>query len=179
MRQVVGRCTGPYRRTFRPQATPVPETGGFQRRARQGWPPALSAVMAGVLSAIWPPCACRCCRVGRAGGHTAPVTRPTDPAHDQVSAPTEHAQPGVASRPRLTLSAAAEACAVSRSTLRRRLAQGAFPHAAQGTSGAWTVPIGDLLAAGLRVHAPQVAGAQAPPVVSKGSGPVHRPPAGA
>lgn len=66
---------------------------------------------------------------------------------------------------------------MSRSTLRRRLAQGAFPHAAQDTSGAWTVPVADLLAAGLRINAPRVAGEQAQPVVSRVSGPAHQLPA--
>ncbi len=83
----------------------------------------------------------------------------------------------MATRPRLTLSSAAQACAVSRSTLRRRLAQGAFPHAAQDTSGAWTVPVADLLAAGLRINAPRVAGAQAQPAVNALTHPAHQPPA--
>lgn len=52
---------------------------------------------------------------------------------------------------------------VSRITMRRRLESGAFPHARRDHgptgpgSGAWLVPVEDLLAAGFRLHAPDPA----------------------
>ncbi len=107
------------------------------------------------------------------------MTLPTDPAQPTVTLPGDLGQTGVATRPRLTLSAAAAACAVSRSTLRRRLTQGAFPNAVRDADGAWTVPVGDLLAAGLRVNAPRVSSEQGQPVaVSRLADPAHRPRAG-
>lgn len=100
------------------------------------------------------------------------MTLSADPAYGQVSAPTKPGQTGVGGRPMLTLTAAAAACAVSRSTLRRRLAGGAFPNAVRDADGAWTVPVGDLLAAGLRINAPQV-GRQGQPAVSMPTGTAH------
>jgi hypothetical protein len=57
-------------------------------------------------------------------------------------------------RPRLTLSEAARAAGVSKSTLRRRLTEGAFPGARRDPDpdGPWRVPIQDLLAAGLSLN---------------------------
>jgi hypothetical protein len=57
-------------------------------------------------------------------------------------------------RPLFTLTEAEAVTGASRSTLRRRLREGAFPSAAQGPDGTWRVPVEDLLAAGLRVNAP-------------------------
>ena len=51
-------------------------------------------------------------------------------------------------RPRWTLSEAAERVGASRSTLRRRLEAGAFPSAYRDTTGIWHIPLEDLLAAG-------------------------------
>jgi len=51
-------------------------------------------------------------------------------------------------RPKWTLSEASKRTGASRSTLRRRLETGAFPHATQAPDGSWRVPIEDLLAAG-------------------------------
>lgn len=57
-------------------------------------------------------------------------------------------------RPVLTLNAAAVACGVSRSTMRRRRESGAFPAAYTDTDGVWQVPVGDLLAAGFTLARP-------------------------
>jgi hypothetical protein len=58
------------------------------------------------------------------------------------------------SRPSLTLSEAASACGVSRSTIRRKHESGTFPGAWKDAEGAWRVPVEDLLAAGLRPGRP-------------------------
>jgi hypothetical protein len=50
----------------------------------------------------------------------------------------------------LTLTEAAEACGVSRSTIKRRLSD--FEHAHQDGSGSWRVPVSDLLGAGLKLR---------------------------
>jgi hypothetical protein len=50
----------------------------------------------------------------------------------------------------LTFSEAAEACGVSRSTIKRR--RGEFPHAYQDGAGVWRVPVSDLLGAGLKLR---------------------------
>ena len=50
----------------------------------------------------------------------------------------------------LTLSEAAEACGVSRSTIKRKLPE--FGNAYQGSDGVWKVPIADLLGAGLKLR---------------------------
>lgn len=62
-------------------------------------------------------------------------------------------------KPALSISQAAARCGVSRTTVRRRLNAGSFPHAwredrreAPG-SGPWQIPVTDLIAAGLDVHA--------------------------
>ena len=56
-------------------------------------------------------------------------------------------------RPLLTQRQAADACGVSRSTMRRAREAGRFPNAVlDGTT--WMIPVGDLLAAGYRLHAP-------------------------
>jgi hypothetical protein len=60
------------------------------------------------------------------------------------------------SRPRWTLTEAAQRVQVSRSTLRRRLEGGAFPGAVQDDSGAWTVTVEDLLGAGFTLARPVV-----------------------
>ena len=52
-------------------------------------------------------------------------------------------------RPAYTLSEAADACGVSRATIRRRLDAKAFPNAYKDAEGTWLVPIADLGAAGL------------------------------
>lgn len=74
-----------------------------------------------------------------------------------MTLPIELAQPDQApahpplQRPLLTLSDAAAACSVSRSTIRRRREDGAFPNAVQDDAGAWRIPVDDLLAAGLHL----------------------------
>lgn len=57
-------------------------------------------------------------------------------------------------RPRFTLREAAAACGVSLSTIRRRRESGEFPGAVKEDGRGWTVPVEDLLAAGLKVNAP-------------------------
>ncbi len=64
------------------------------------------------------------------------------------------------SRPELTLTDAAAACGVSRDTIDRRRKAGDFP-GARMADGRWVIPTDDLLAAGLRLHAPA---AEVPPV---------------
>ncbi|WP_432549143.1 helix-turn-helix domain-containing protein [Kineococcus arenarius] len=59
-------------------------------------------------------------------------------------------------RPRWTLTEAAQRVGVSRSTLRRRLAANAFPNAVQDASGAWTLGVEDLLGAGFTLARPVV-----------------------
>lgn len=58
----------------------------------------------------------------------------------------------------LTINAAAEMCGVSRDTVKRRLASGAFPNAIRvqgpGPRGPWRIPELDLRAAGLLSERP-------------------------
>lgn len=55
-------------------------------------------------------------------------------------------------RPRYPLSRAAQMAGVSLSTVKRRLAAGEFPNAVRDDSGAWLVPVEDLLAAGFHLN---------------------------
>lgn len=55
---------------------------------------------------------------------------------------------------RWTLAVAANECGVSKSTIKRRLAAGDLPNATKGARGAWTVPVTDLIAAGLEPGRP-------------------------
>lgn len=57
-------------------------------------------------------------------------------------------------RPELTMREAAAACEVSFSTIRRKREAGAFPAARRHERRGWMIPVGDLLAAGLRVNPP-------------------------
>jgi hypothetical protein len=58
-------------------------------------------------------------------------------------------------RPELTISQAAKACDVGRSSIRRRLDAGAFPDAHRtDDAGPWVIPVDNLLAAGLHVNRP-------------------------
>lgn len=55
----------------------------------------------------------------------------------------------------LTLTQAAEACLSSKSTIRRRLNEGAFPNSfREPEDGPWLIPVPDLIAAGFRVNSP-------------------------
>ncbi|MEV5864818.1 helix-turn-helix domain-containing protein [Streptomyces sp. NPDC052071] len=60
----------------------------------------------------------------------------------------------MSSRPMLTQREAAAACGVSRTTIRRRREAGDLPGAVQDPVRGWVIPVDDLLAAGLRLHAP-------------------------
>src|ERR1022692_4688639 len=76
------------------------------------------------------------------GGRTMTTTR-----RGRRKAGEQAAPPGVA----LTVTQAARACRVSREAIQRRIDAGAFPSAARSDDGAaWTVPVADREAAGLR-----------------------------
>ncbi|EST17892.1 hypothetical protein M877_39990 (plasmid) [Streptomyces niveus NCIMB 11891] len=57
---------------------------------------------------------------------------------------------------------AAAACGVSRTTIRRRREAGDLPNAVQDDVRGWLIPVDDLLAAGLRLHAPTAPDKTAP-----------------
>lgn len=57
-------------------------------------------------------------------------------------------------RPSWTINRAAQECGVSSSTIKRRLREGKFPNAVQGAGGAWSIPIQDLVLAGLKPGKP-------------------------
>lgn len=57
-------------------------------------------------------------------------------------------------RPSWGVQRAARECGVSPATIRRRLKDGSLPNAAQGARGAWTIPVTDLIAAGLNPGKP-------------------------
>jgi hypothetical protein len=69
---------------------------------------------------------------------TTGVERGSEPPPEQPGHP-----------PLLSLTAAARTAGVSRSTLRRRVADGAFRGAQRDAQGAWLVPVADLIQAGL------------------------------
>ncbi|WP_371558701.1 helix-turn-helix domain-containing protein [Streptomyces longwoodensis] len=58
------------------------------------------------------------------------------------------------SRPMLTQREAADACGVSRTTIRRRREAGELPGSVLDDERGWLIPVDDLLAAGFRLHAP-------------------------
>jgi len=60
----------------------------------------------------------------------------------------------VAERPSWGVQQAARECGVSPATIRRRLKDGSLPNAAQGARGAWSIPVTDLIAAGLNPGKP-------------------------
>ena len=60
----------------------------------------------------------------------------------------------MSSRPMLTRREAATACAVSRTTIRRRREAGELPGAVRDEQRGWLIPVEDLLAAGFRLNAP-------------------------
>lgn len=66
----------------------------------------------------------------------------------------------MSNRPSWDLGEAAQRCGVSRSTVRRYREQGKFPNAFKDTTGAWKIPLEDLLAVGWKPNAP----AQSEPV---------------
>lgn len=60
----------------------------------------------------------------------------------------------MSNRPSWDLGESAERCGVSRSTVRRYREQGRFPNAFKDSSGAWKIPLEDLLAVGWKPNAP-------------------------
>lgn len=60
----------------------------------------------------------------------------------------------MSNRPSWDLGEAAQRCGVSRSTVRRYREQGKFPNAFKDSSGAWKIPLEDLLAVGWKPNAP-------------------------
>lgn len=60
----------------------------------------------------------------------------------------------MSNRPSWDLGESAERCGVSRSTVRRYREQGKFPNAFKDSSGAWKIPLEDLLAVGWKPNAP-------------------------
>lgn len=54
------------------------------------------------------------------------------------------------SEPDLLINDAAKRCGLSPDTIRRRLRSGQFPRSFRDEAGAWRVPLGDLVSAGLR-----------------------------
>ena len=83
-------------------------------------------------------------------GTAPPPSRPERGERPTVSVVSDPPE-----RPSLTLSEAAEACGVSRSTVRRKHEAGEFPNAYKaGPDNAWRIPVTDLLAAGLKPGRP-------------------------
>jgi hypothetical protein len=71
-------------------------------------------------------------------------------------------EPADPERPALSITEAAKAAGVDRRTIRRRLDADAFPNAYRDpTEGSWRLPVADLLAAGITLHAPTPPDAQA------------------
>ena len=62
--------------------------------------------------------------------------------------------PAGSPRPSWSVQQAARECGVSPATIRRRLKDGSLPNAVQGARGAWTIPVTDLIAAGLNPGQP-------------------------
>lgn len=60
----------------------------------------------------------------------------------------------MAERPSWGVQQAARECGVSPATIRRRLKDGSLPNAVQGARGAWSIPVTDLIAAGLNPGQP-------------------------
>lgn len=60
----------------------------------------------------------------------------------------------VPERPSWGVQQAARECGVSVATIRRRIKDGSLPNAVQGARGAWTIPVTDLIAAGLNPGKP-------------------------
>ncbi len=77
---------------------------------------------------------------------------PAPEAHARLCAPPHEAPSST--RPTFTLAEAARVTGTSRRTLGRLLDAGELPGAARDASGAWSIPVDALLAAGLTVHAP-------------------------
>ncbi|MDJ0347156.1 helix-turn-helix domain-containing protein [Streptomyces sp. H10-C2] len=80
-------------------------------------------------------------------------------------------------RPRLTQREAAAACGVHLSTIRRYREAGRLPHAQRDPSRGWLIPVEDLLAVGLRLHAPAPPEGE-PPTVSGRATPLGDPVSG-
>lgn len=73
-------------------------------------------------------------------------TTPPDTVTDTVPDTEKDTPPG---GPTLTLARAVEVSGVARSTLQRRLREGAIPGATRTDTGGWSIPYAGLLAAGM------------------------------
>ncbi|MEU4878788.1 helix-turn-helix domain-containing protein [Streptomyces sp. NPDC021608] len=73
-------------------------------------------------------------------------------------------------RPLLTQREAADACGVSRTTIRRRRENGELPGAVLDHDRGWLIPVDDLLAAGFRLNAPAPPDKTGPEVATAGAG---------
>jgi hypothetical protein len=82
-----------------------------------------------------------------------PTTEPTDDGAPGRDTPTINGGPTV------SLGEAVRTTGKAKSTLQRRLAEGAIPGAVRLTSGGWSIPISGLIAAGLE---PRMSPAQTP-----------------
>lgn len=74
------------------------------------------------------------------------------------------------SRPMLTQREAADACGVSRTTIRRRREAGELPGSVLDDDRGWLIPVDDLLAAGFRLHAPAPPDQAGPEEATAGAG---------
>ncbi|MFI5635062.1 helix-turn-helix transcriptional regulator [Streptomyces sp. NPDC051664] len=76
----------------------------------------------------------------------------------------------MSTRPMLNQREAADACGVSRTTIRRRREAGDLPGAVQDPARGWLIPVDDLLAAGFRLNAPAPPDAPDEPAPSSPTG---------
>lgn len=93
---------------------------------------------------------------------------------------TESSSEPTLTRPTFTVGEVIERCGVSKSTVKRRLRDGAFPNATQddpaNPQSPWRIPIEDLLAAGLNPGRPTPPEGQTPvtePIGDAPAGPVE------
>ena len=91
-------------------------------------------------------------------------TAPNTPLMPQAQPEDERAR---RARPRLTISEAAEAVGVSRSTIRRKLDAGAFNQANKDNEGTWRIPVDSLIAAGFSLARPATSTPPAPPLMTQ------------
>lgn len=100
-------------------------------------------------------------------------TRPLTAADAAPAAPGSTPSPG---GHLFTMTEAADACEVSRDTIKRHRQAGAYPGAHQDAAGTWLIPLADLLADGLTPNAP-LQGEGAPQAQHQVPAPPAAPPA--